>query len=159
MAEIVSYFVYHKIVVGSCMHIFVFSVYISPITFDIRSNGITCISYFFHIYWPLLESLVTKFSANSFTKYFTWSNTRTHAFGAHTRPKKVRLKNRCTWLHGTWSCTWSPIKLTRALTRLIFFKHVFFICLPSLFWPPRFTMLPYSARTARSGQRDRNTHW
>lgn len=43
----------------------------------------------------------------------------------------------------------------------------FFICSPLLFWPyppswplaPGFTRLSYSARTARSGQRDRNPHW
>lgn len=90
---IVSYFVYHKIVADrSCVHTFVFSIRISPITSDVWSNGITRISYFFYMYWPLLESLVTRFSANSFTKYFTWSNTCVRAFGLLVR-KKVRLKN------------------------------------------------------------------
>lgn len=46
-------------------------------------------------------------------------------------------------------------------------RFFFFICSPLLFWPylpswplaPGFTRLSYSARTARSGQRDRNAHW
>lgn len=90
IVQIVSYFVYHKIVMDSRAHSFEFSTHISLITFDIRSNGITRISHFFHIYWPLLESLVTRFSTNSFTEYFTWPNTCTRAF--HSSGKKVRLK-------------------------------------------------------------------